>query len=52
MVKLAVFDFELDDASPAAALLGQTTSNQAIMDKVSSEARRMLAESGRFILWM
>ncbi len=50
MVKLAVFDFELDDVSPAASLLGQTTSNEAIMEKVSSEARRMLAESGRFIL--
>jgi len=50
VVKLAVFDFELDDVSPAASLLGQTTSNEAIMEKVSSEARRMLAESGRFIL--
>jgi hypothetical protein len=50
VVKLAVFDFELEDVSPAASLLGQTTSNGAIMEKVSSEARRMLAESGRFIL--
>jgi hypothetical protein len=50
VVKLAVFDFELDDVSPAASLLGQTTSNEATMEKVSSEARRMLAESGRFIL--
>jgi len=50
VVKLAVFDFELDDVSPAASFLGQTTSNEAIMEKVSSEARRMLAESGRFIL--
>ena len=49
-VKLAVFDFELDDVSPAASFLGQTTSNEAVMEKVSSEARRMLAESGRFIL--
>jgi hypothetical protein len=50
VVKLAVFDFELDDVSPAASFLGQTTSNQSVMEKVSSEARRMLAESGRFIL--
>jgi Protein of unknown function (DUF2380) len=50
VVKLAVFDFELDDVSPAASFLGQTTSNEAVMEKVSSEARRMLAESGRFIL--
>ena len=50
VVKLAVFDFELDDVSPAASFLGQTTSNEAVMEKVSSEARRMLAESGRFVL--
>jgi hypothetical protein len=50
VAKLAVFDFELDDVSPAASFLGQTTSNEAVMEKVSSEARRMLAESGRFIL--
>jgi hypothetical protein len=50
VVKLAVFDFELEDVTPAASLLGQATSNEAIMEKVSSEARRMLAESGRFIL--
>jgi hypothetical protein len=40
----------LDDVSPAAALLGQTTSNEAAMQKVSGEARRMLAESGRYLL--
>jgi hypothetical protein len=50
VAKLAVFDFELDDVSPAASFLGQTTSNEAVMETVSSEARRMLAESGRFIL--
>jgi Protein of unknown function (DUF2380) len=50
VVKLAVFDFELEDVSPAASMLGQITSNEATMEKVSSEARRMLAESGRFIL--
>jgi len=50
VVKLAVFDFEMEDVSPAASLLGQTTDNQAIMEKVTSEARRVLAESGRFII--
>lgn len=50
VVKLAVFDFELDDISPAASLLGQTTSDGAAMEKVSSEARRVLEKSGRFIL--
>ena len=50
VVKLAVFDFEMEDVSPAASLLGQSTNDQAIMEKVSSEARRMLERSGRFIL--
>lgn len=50
VVKLAVFDFELEDATPAAALLGQTTSTEAAMEKVSREARRILSESGRYIL--
>jgi hypothetical protein len=50
VVKLAVFDFELEDASPAAALLGQTANNELIMEKVSGAAQRMLAESGRFLL--
>jgi hypothetical protein len=40
----------MDDATPAAALLGQTMNTQATMEKVSSEARRMLMESGRYIL--
>jgi Protein of unknown function (DUF2380) len=50
VLKLAVFDFELDDATPASALLGQTMNTAATMEKVSSEARRMLRESGRYIL--
>jgi hypothetical protein len=49
-IKLAVFNFELQDSTPAAALLGQTTSTEATMEKVSAEARRVLAESGRYIL--
>jgi hypothetical protein len=49
-VKIAVFDFELEDVSPASSLLGKTTSNAATMEKVSSEARRVLAQSGRYSL--
>ena len=47
-VNIAVFDFELEDLSPAAALLNKSTNRTATMDKVSSEARRELAESGRY----
>ena len=47
-VKIAVFEFEFEDLSPAASLLHKTTNRTATMDKVSSEARRQLAESGRY----
>src|SRR5216683_2331452 len=49
-VKIAVFDFELEDVSPASSLLGKTTSSAANMEKVSSEARRVLVQSGRYSL--
>jgi len=47
-VKIAVFDFELEDATPAAALLGRDTSSATTMDSVTREARRELTESGRY----
>lgn len=47
-VRIAVFEFELDDASPAAALLGTTTSSATLMAKVSSAAREELGQSGRY----
>jgi hypothetical protein len=50
VVTLAVFDFELEDATPAAALLGQTARNEVVMEKVSVDARQMLAKSGRYLL--
>ncbi len=49
-IKIAVFDFELDDVTPASSLLGETTSNAANMERASSEARRVLAQSGRYSL--
>ncbi|HEY6484473.1 MAG TPA: DUF2380 domain-containing protein [Steroidobacteraceae bacterium] len=49
-VRLAVFDFELEDVSPASALLGEKTSSAANMAKVSSAARQALAQSGRYSL--
>jgi hypothetical protein len=47
-VKIAVFDFELDDESPAASLMHEATSSAAALHKVSSEARLELAQSGRY----
>jgi ABC-type proline/glycine betaine transport system substrate-binding protein len=50
-IKLAVFDFELEDASPTAVLQGQTLSNaDEDMRKVTSAARTALAQSGRYVL--
>ncbi|HUI59006.1 MAG TPA: DUF2380 domain-containing protein [Steroidobacteraceae bacterium] len=47
-VKIAVFNFELQDDTPASALLNQATSSTASIDRVSREARRVLAQSGRY----
>jgi len=47
-IKIAVFEFELEDLSPAAALLNKTTNRAVTLEQVSSEARRELAESGRY----
>jgi hypothetical protein len=49
-VKIAVFDFELDDVSPAASVPGESRSSAAVMEKVTSAARRILAQSGRYSL--
>jgi hypothetical protein len=53
-VRIAVFDFELEDVSAAAALPDKSASNtpamQAIMQNVSSKARQVMAQSGRYSL--
>jgi hypothetical protein len=49
-VRIAVFDFELEDQSPAAALLDKASSSAATMEQVSSAARAQLAQSGRYRL--
>ena len=55
-IKLAVFDFELEDVSPAASFPGSSSGSSsgagsaAAMDKVSAEARHELAHSGRYTL--
>lgn len=47
-VKIAVFNFELQDATPAAALLDKSTSSSATLEKVTEAARKALADSGRY----
>jgi curli biogenesis system outer membrane secretion channel CsgG len=49
-IKLAVFDFELEDVTPASAFQGKTMSSATSMEKVSSAARTLLAQSDRYSL--
>jgi hypothetical protein len=49
VVKIAVFDFELDNVSAAgAASTGESASDITRMQVVSREARRVLAQPGRY----
>lgn len=47
-VCIAVFAFELVDATPAEVLLGKSTSEAASLAKVSQAAREQLVQSGRY----
>lgn len=47
-IKIAVFDFELEDLSPPAVLLKKPTDSATTMEKVSSAAREELTHSGRY----
>jgi hypothetical protein len=49
-IKIAIFDFELEDVSPAASQPGAGGDTVAIMQKVTSEARRLMVQSGRYTL--
>jgi hypothetical protein len=47
-IAIVVFDFELDDATPASSLLHEATSSVASLQKVTEAARRALSRSGRY----
>lgn len=49
-IKLAVFDFELEDASPTATYQNKIVSSPETLDKVTDVARRELSQSGRYEL--
>jgi Protein of unknown function (DUF2380) len=49
-VRIAVFAFELEDASPSAVLLRESTTSAGTMQKVSSAAREELTRSGRYVV--
>jgi hypothetical protein len=51
LIKIAVFEFELDDVSAAgASSKGETAADLTRMQAVTGEARRLLAQSGRYSL--
>lgn len=49
-VKLAVFDFELEDGSAGATIAGDPARDEALMVSVSTEVRKVLGQSQRYQL--
>lgn len=49
-IKLAVFDFELEDFSAGAALTAGSAADAAQLRVVTDEVRRLIAQSGRYSL--
>ncbi len=49
-IKIAVFDFELDDFSASAGIAGDNAADLTQLDRATSEARRLIAASGRYSL--
>jgi Protein of unknown function (DUF2380) len=49
-IKIAIFDFELEDYSAGAALIGETPDDAAQLKRVTNEARQLIAQSGRYSL--
>jgi hypothetical protein len=47
-VKIAVFDFELDDRSAGRGIIGPDTTDTENLKASTEEARRMLSASGRY----
>jgi hypothetical protein len=47
-IKIAVFDFELDDFSGGAGIAGDLAADLVQLGRATSEARRLIAQSGRY----
>jgi len=47
-IRIVVFDFELDDFSGGAGIAGDPAADLVQLDRVTSEARRLIAQSGRY----
>jgi uncharacterized protein DUF2380 len=49
-IKIAVFDFELEDYSAGSGVIGETPEDIAQLKRATDEARQLLAQSGRYTL--
>lgn len=47
-IRIAVFEFELEDVTPAASYLNEATSSATSLERATSAARQELADSGRY----
>lgn len=50
LIKIAVFDFELEDYSAGGGVIGETPDDVAQLKRATDEARQLLAQSGRYTL--
>jgi uncharacterized protein DUF2380 len=49
-IKIAVFDFELEDFSAGAGVAGNASADVEQLSRVTAEARGLIAQSGRYVL--
>jgi Protein of unknown function (DUF2380) len=49
-IKIAVFDFELEDYSAGAGVVGETPDDTTQLKRATDEARRLIAQSGKYSL--
>jgi hypothetical protein len=49
-MKLAIFDFELEDFSAGGSATGETPADAAQLTSITGEVRQLLAQSGRYNL--
>jgi hypothetical protein len=50
LIKIAVFDFELEDYSAGGGVIGETPDDVAQLKRATDEARQLLVQSGRYML--
>jgi hypothetical protein len=49
-IRIAVFDFELEDYSPGAGIIAETPEDAAQLKRATDEARQLIEQSGKYSL--